>query len=469
MNVNLPCLNISRFVLETSSPLSIASGRSSMRFDTSIVRDANGLPTIPGPSLAGVLRHLYASSHGSENNLFGMAEGVDGLLSRLHVSWGCVHDSVDQPVEGLLLDKSGEERLSDALLIELLAEAPVLRRRVRINDRGVSDANERGLFDRSAVPAGARFSFEITLYSEDANDPEWEKVRGLFSHPGLRLGGATHGGLGDVRCVRWHEKSFDLREPDQYQAYVALPVLMGVVTGMDSKDVGKDRMAKGWEYRSIRLQPEAGWRIGGTALTPLGNEGQKAPDDVPHHEMVIRWIHDKASIHPRIAVATASSVKGALAHRIAFHANRLAGRWAFSEDKEKQAVTGEDCPEVVSLFGRAKISRDKNGNGEKGQAGKIFIEDAYLIADPPKVHWQMHTSLDRFTGGVRNKVLFGEEVIWDESFDLNIWINTKGLDKVSKDAWDLAVKDLMTGHLSLGGGVAHGHGWFTGEEVSHAG
>jgi CRISPR/Cas system CMR subunit Cmr4 (Cas7 group RAMP superfamily) len=54
-----PFFHICCLVLETVSPLSIATGRDDDLFDNLLVCDANNLPAIPGTSFAGVLRHLY--------------------------------------------------------------------------------------------------------------------------------------------------------------------------------------------------------------------------------------------------------------------------------------------------------------------------------------------------------------------------------------------------------------------------
>jgi len=55
----LPVLAVAQVALEALEPLSIASGAVDPLFDTVLVTDANGLPTIPGSALAGVLRTAY--------------------------------------------------------------------------------------------------------------------------------------------------------------------------------------------------------------------------------------------------------------------------------------------------------------------------------------------------------------------------------------------------------------------------
>ena len=453
MNIQHPHLKLARIVLEAVSPLSVASGRASLRFDTAIARDANGLPVIPGTSLAGVLKHLHADGGGDEKALFGHARqrGADNATdqpSRVSVSWGCVLDSQGRAVEGLLAGEHAA-RAGDPLLALLADEAPVARRRVRLNHKGAADAEGRGLFDRSAVPRGTRFAFEIMLQADDAGrlESEWQRLRQLFAHPALRLGGATRAGMGEVRCVRWHEAGFDLTQAGDYARFAALGRGVDEIEGLDERPLSEDGAATGWRRIRVRLEPVAGWRIGGMAGAPLNRHGDKEPDDVPHHEPVIVWDGGWAKIRRGRAVAPASAVKGALAHRVAFHANRLAGRWG------KDAPVGEDCPEVVELFGKA-------AGGEGAHAGRVLISDAWL-SDEPTTLWQMHTSIDRFTGGVREGALFGEEVLWREKLNLEIWLR-EDVGETAVNALEMALEDLTEGRLPLGADAARGHGLMRG-------
>ena len=47
-----------RLVIETQTPMAINSGLREVGFDSQLARDANGLPYIPGTSIAGVWRNL---------------------------------------------------------------------------------------------------------------------------------------------------------------------------------------------------------------------------------------------------------------------------------------------------------------------------------------------------------------------------------------------------------------------------
>ena len=104
-------VHVLRVTLEAETPLSIGSSNVVERTvkeevpvsPTAIMRDPNGLPTIPGSSTQGVLRRLMEDTAGKERakEIFGY-EGTDGegQTAGLSVSWGCVHDSSDVAIAG---------------------------------------------------------------------------------------------------------------------------------------------------------------------------------------------------------------------------------------------------------------------------------------------------------------------------------------------------------------------------------
>lgn len=100
-----PFYCLTRVTLEALSAHGIHSGQGDTTHDVLLVRDANGLPALPGSSLAGVLRHAYREQHGQQaaGRLFGQL-GPQAQPSWLSVSWGLVHDSLNRPCEGLLTD-----------------------------------------------------------------------------------------------------------------------------------------------------------------------------------------------------------------------------------------------------------------------------------------------------------------------------------------------------------------------------
>lgn len=473
MTPKLSHFHIARINLETVTPLSIAAGDTQGVFDVTLVRDANGLPALPGSSIAGVLRHLFRdinagnADQGTEavRNLFGDQVGDSGDPSRLHVSWGAILDSTGQPVEGLLLGKKGRRRLADPLLSTLLDSTRTTRDRVRIDHRGT--AAHRGKFDRSVVPAGIRFRAELMHWSEQADDPRWQQVLDLLAHPAFRLGGGTRAGLGRLKVAEIHSASFDLKKDKERKAFATLPQGLGETQGLMQAAVTGDAEHPRYLTARLTLNPRAFWRIG----QDEGGDSRNRLDDkkkpavlLPKLEARWDWEQNKAKVAELLIPGT--SLKGLLAHRVAFHANRFAengGLWAEDWFKSHEDYDKADhCKAVQELFGYARNDRDADDDEAKGQAGRLFIDDAYLEFTEADLQLMMHNAIDRFTGGVREHMLFSEELVWRREIQVELMIDTRDISNPTRKALREALADLCEGRLAIGGGAAKGHGFCDG-------
>ncbi len=481
--IELPVLHLARLVLEARTALSVTTGTTEGTFDTQLVRDANGLPALPATALAGVLRHLWIDAHGeaSANALFGFQEKNQGAASRLTVSWGALLDSQGQPAEGLLL---GDERKrleddndGDALFKTVLqqADAPVVRDRVRLTHRGA--AADQGKFDRSVLPAGHRFALELRLWSQTKDDADWRRLLGLLAHPLFRLGGATRAGLGAMELVVCHARSFDLKDPEDIRAFRNLSRGLADIDGLDDLT----QKAKAWAADThvlngiLKLTALNLWRIGqGETLLGPDKHG-KVADLLPKVEEVIDWGAGRGERKLQMCLLPASSLKGALAHRIAFHYRRLAGDWAGGVTDE-QALNARP-PAVAALLGEVKDTEEEAGRRiEQGCVGALVIDDAWIAADTVQVARLMHNAIDRFTGGVRDRVLYEEESLFGGEIEVPITLDQRRLDKncerlgISKEeqadvreALRLALDDLCQARLALGSRTTTGNGFFDGQ------
>ena len=61
--------SLARVIMEAATPLSIGSGDKNIITDALILTDVNGLPYIPGTTLAGIIRHALKKETG--DRLFG--------------------------------------------------------------------------------------------------------------------------------------------------------------------------------------------------------------------------------------------------------------------------------------------------------------------------------------------------------------------------------------------------------------
>lgn len=187
----------------------------------------------------------------------------------------------------------------------------------------------------------------------------------------------------------------------------------------------------------------------------------------PVRDCRIIWENGMGSVEEDLLVIPASSVKGALAHRTAFHYNALKGIFADEVPSEEIADHwGEGNKAVRELFGYCKNGSGKDdvkGEKDTGRPGKVFMDDIYL---PGKVESQLvhHVGIDRFTGGARDQVLFSERPLW-KGASLPIHISISKIDSIEDrsdvlKAFRSAVNDLAEGRLQIGGGSGRGLGYF---------
>jgi CRISPR/Cas system CSM-associated protein Csm3 (group 7 of RAMP superfamily) len=460
-----PVLHLARCVLEAVTPLSLSTGNPDGVFDTALVTDANDLPAIPGSSLAGVLRHLWRTSYGAETHddtLFGFQEQNVGDASRLSVSWGVLLDGEGRAAEGLLPVEDAARVQDDQLFQRALSQLdePVFRNRVSLSHRGA--AADAGKFDRAVLPRGNRFAVELRLWSDVKDDPDWERLLNLLAHPGLRVGGATRAGLGKLGCVACHRGSFNLADDADVESFRGLDRAMHATDdltpytpAMTTEDVITGK---------LRLTPRGFWRIGqgDTDLRGGSNGYQGKPADLlPVSDEVIEWDQEgKPQVIEYRLLFPAASLKGALAHRMSFHANRFAGVWAQVFDEEPSR------PARLEAF----LGSSKDKGEDAGQAGALLIDDAFIPLAPDDLKEVPHNSIDRFTGGVRNRVLYSELSVYktrkpieiDIALDLDRLTRNKADVAAVRRALKAALDDLCQGRLALGSRTTIGNGFFEG-------
>ena len=195
--------------------------------------------------------------------------------------------------------------------------------------------------------------------------------------------------------------------------------------------------------------------------------GDERSDMTFVREPVITWEKGKATIveQERVILIPASSVKGALAHRTAYHYNRLEGVFADKKTAEElEKNTGKENKAVKTLFGSEGDRKGKNK-----QRGNILFSDVIEKQEASLEKKVLnHVKIDRFTGGAVDGALFSEEVLYapGKTFNLELMLRKTAVDekdgKIVK-AFEAALTDLCKGYLPLGGGVNRGNGTFKGK------
>lgn len=430
---------LARIVVEAVTPIAVGAGEKNVISNALVVVDSNGLPYIPGSSLAGVMRHEWEKKH--KDDLFGKQDYEDSWGSRIIVSDACLIGAYGKVADGLRYEEKED------VFLQKYRHLPV-RQHVRINRMGTSE--KAGKFDEQVVFKGSRFCFDLELLSENEDATSFEDILNLLYRANFRVGGSTRHGLGLVRVVNCKRLDLNLNEPTDLDLY------LDYSSSLNSEFPGTDFCAEPGEnnllHYQISLLPENFFLFG-------SGFGDSDADMIPVREDYISLWDENGipSFCEQCGLIPASSVKGALSHRLAYHWNKLQKKFA---DTSVFAVWTEENAAVTSMFGSA--------NTENPERGHVFFSDIFLQSDLTDKLLN-HVAIDPFTGGAADAMLFSEKTLdgsnLEQYMTLDIWVEGEVFDKdpVKKEAFECALRDLCSGRLPLGGGVNRGHGAFYGK------
>ena len=432
---------LARIVIEAKTPFAVGSGEKDILTDALVATDVNGLPYIPGTAIAGVVRHMIGEEQAK--SFFGY-QSDDGRGSQVIFSEAKILNSQGQVVDGLSLDAS-----NDTLLKPYYGGLPI-RQHVRINGRGVTD--KAGKFDEQIVFAGTRFCFEMEMVAAKDELSKFNLVLQQLQNKAFRIGGGTRCGFGKIEIVELYTSQLDLTKNEDLELYLGKSSKLSKPWNGWGKAEEIQDHAEGWTRYKLTLTPEDFFLFG-------SGFGDDEADMTPVKEKKVVWSDGKGELSDDLVLIPATSVKGALAHRTAFHWNRINHYYAGSTE----AKVGKENPAVKALFG---------SEGEKGKDSKMVnqIRGNLLFSDvigkllPDKV--LNHVAIDRFTGGAMGGALFSEKTTFGkgQSFELVILASTAVLEKDEdvREAFEAALKDICNGMLPLGGGINRGNGVFKG-------
>lgn len=436
---------LARFVIEAETPLAVDSGEKDILTDALVAIDVNGLPHIPGTAIAGVVRHMIeeVKPEGFDaNQIFGFQAKKDGRGSEIIFSEAKILDSKGEMVDGMNL-KAKEDSL-----LKHYAELPI-RQHVRINEKGVTD--KAGKFDEQVVFAGTRFCFEIEMIAKDAKDEaHFQKALEQIQSKTFRIGSGTRCGFGEIKVVKLYKRSLDLKQANDLELYLSKSSnLSEEWCGWEKHDILNDDKADGWITYELKLQPEDFFLFG-------SGFGDDEVDMTPVKEKKVVWEDGEGKLSEELVLIPATSVKGALAHRVAYHYNRLKERFAGCIG-DKEPKVGNENEAVQALFGY------ENQKEKKQVRGNLLFSDVIEYKLDEKII--NHVAIDRFTGGAIDGALFSEKTTYGngQEFTLTIYAKSDALkgDKI-QDSLEEAMIDICKGMLPLGGGVNRGNGVFIG-------
>ncbi|MGM9745884.1 MAG: RAMP superfamily CRISPR-associated protein [Paludibacteraceae bacterium] len=458
---------LARIVIEAKTPLAVGSGDKDVLTDALVATDINGLPYIPGTAIAGVVRHMIdeiekekdperfkklKEKQKESSAYFGYHDESDGGRgSEIIFTEAKILNSEGKVIDGMNL-KAKEDSL-----LKQYDELPI-RQHVRINDRGV--AEKAGKFDEQVVFAGTRFCFELEMVAENDVLDNFNKILDQIQSKSFRIGGGTRCGFGEIKVQDLQTRILDLRDDGQRKEYLEKSSeLNSDFWHKEYACPNEKELSKDWVKYELHLAPEDFFLFG-------SGFGDAEVDMTPVKEKKVVWKDGRGELTEELVLIPATSVKGALAHRTAFHYNKLMGVYAdnLKTEEERKSVVGKNNKAVKALFG-SEGEIDKETNKMRNQVrGNVLFSD--VIEMKPKDKILNHVSIDRFTGGAIDGALFSEKTIYGKGqvFELTILVNEKAFCEGEKiqDAFEDALKDICKGMLPLGGGVNRGNGVFTG-------
>ena len=507
---------ITQITIEAKSAFAINSGKLGLLHDNVVLKDANGLPFIPGTSLAGILRHASKEA-GVDEKVFGDG-GNKGFGSRIIFSPALMVGVNGKVIEGLKnLDFNHG-------FYSAFKQLPY-RDHVKINERGTAVAHAK--FDEELVFKGVRFAFEIELIGNEQDEKNWGVLLNLINSPSFRIGSGTRKGHGYFSPVK--DQSFqavyNLTKTEDLDYYLSKTASLNQALP-NSKAVHFDESTfNKWEKFTLKIKPKDFFIFG-------AGYGDEDADRISKKEKFIQWIDERPHLlEDEFVLIPATSIKGALLHRVGFHFNKNSGNITGQPQnvqapnkafdfksiiekleglKNEKAITitsddelyenlikeiesfdfvenykwqdyikyledeGEKVNRTAStlsvennaineLFGFAKDSE----NEIKGKKGSVLINDLYIPFLKKNEKVFNHVKVDRFTGGALDGALFQEKSYYHtDSLELEIFVEKSILnDAKVKDAFDQTLEDLISGNLPLGGMTTKGHGFFLGEKI----
>lgn len=437
--------HIARLVVEADSALAVGTGDSDIFTDAPVARDVNGLPYIPATSIAGVVRHALGVKDGEEN-LFGHHDKDGGKGSQVVFTDAVMIGNDGKAIDGLAAIDWQDEFYS------AYQQLPI-RQHVRIDRNGT--AENGGKFDNEVVFKGTRFVFELGIYSNENQDVEFNQILAALGNETLRIGGGTRTGYGKLKIVDCQIATLNLTNSDDLHDYISKSSSLAATWNRFSPaSISIQSTGNGYTRYVLQLQPSDFFLFG-------SGQGDDDADNTPMTESVVTWKDTTPQIVYEQVLIPASAVKGALAHRTAYHYNRIKGLFIENADSEAnymetKAATGGDNPAVAAIFGKMEDGKTAPGN--------ILITDVIEGNLQSKVFF--HNRIDVFTGGTIDGALFQEKSVFagGKTYTLEILVAEKALaDKDCREAFERSLQDVCDGMLPLGGTVNRGNGTFKGQ------
>lgn len=405
--------------LITETPTRFGNGDTDGLVDMPLALDPlDGKALLTGASIAGALRSYLRERQ--------LGYGVDDKARA---------DSVAKQLFGYQESDLGEQSL--LIISDALGERPVseLRDGVQI-DAQTRTAADKKKYDLEVMQAGVTFPlcFEL-LIQKDADRAKLlsalaTTLHGLESGE-IALGARKRRGYGQCRVNDWQVRHYDLTQPQDLVDY-----LENDFTGATTGAIDNALKAAIIKDQRAQFSIKATFVLDGSLLIRVGSVDPGVPD-MAHLES---WRNGE-----RVPVLPGTSVAGALRARV----GRIAKTLKLDPDEITHRIFGGEIEGIKK---------------QKLRASRVWIKES-VVERPLKIV-QNRVKLDRFTGGAYPTALFSEKPVFARGdTEITITLRLQNPDPSEMGILLLALKDLWTGDLALGGEASVGRGRLRGKHA----
>lgn len=281
-----------RATFEAETPLAIGTGVKNMLTDSPVATDINGLPYIPGTSLAGVIRSALGIKD-NEDSPFGFQTKDQGKGSRLIFSDAVMIGKDGVAMDGLKVIDYGDEFYREF-------KALPVRQHVRINDKGTAD--NTGKFDEHVAYKGTRFLCEIELLSTGIEQAAYyfNRILQQICSGTFRVGSGTRNGFGLLKIVSLQRRDYNLTNIADLNDYIGRSADLSKPFQRATQQKTFATQDDRWQRYTLSLQPQdfflfsSGW-------------GDDEADMTPTTEACIEWANGNPSFNKQSILIPATS------------------------------------------------------------------------------------------------------------------------------------------------------------------
>jgi len=440
-----------KITFQLDSPLCIGSGRNDIT-DQDILRDARGIPYIPGSAVAGVLREAcqgimddkawkYYFGYSSTNTGNKVKSDNDIIESQIIF--------YDATLVGDNKDKDGNPKYRISQ-----------RDGVALNE--YKSAKKQAKFDREILEGDCNFQTFIEI-SEEQSDVN-EKVKAdeiltniakIWKETDIRFGAKTTRGFGKICNVEIIRRSFELvKNPDN-----------GIEDWLDFNLFDDESWKVGDSYEDMlkTLNEDKKWTLkdknrlslklrleGGLSIRRYSTECSDEESSPDQEQLTTLKFYKNGS--EEVAVIPGTTWAGAIGHRM---------EELIDCSKVKKFERGKDDIQTYYYFGTV--------NGKVKEKSLIYFNESKLTCGQFKK--MSRNAIDRFLGSTAEGALFTEKIYIGGETTLDIGFGDPYNTAVvySDDfinALAATLTDLHEGYLAVGGATSVGRGIFSILEIN---